>query len=71
MSAPAENTGGAPVRITMRTAASSRSSLTTAPRSVSIASLSELRRSGRLRVTVAMAPSRSRRTLSIMDEGIS
>src|SRR5437870_12014564 len=50
-SAPAEKTGGAPVTITTRVAASSRSSPNAAPSSVSIASLSELRRSGRFSVS--------------------
>src|SRR5918996_1740033 len=70
-SAPAEKTGGAPVTMTTRVVGSSRSSAKTAPRSVSIGSLSELRRSGRLRVTVAMAPSRVSRTLSGMAERVS
>src|SRR5712664_585247 len=65
-SAPAENTGGAPVTITTRVVASSRSSANAAARSVSIASLSELRRSGRFNVTVAIAPSRARVTFSPM-----
>jgi hypothetical protein len=60
---PAEKTGGAPVTITTRVDASSRSSANAAPRSVSMSSLSELRRSGRSSVTVAIAPSRVRRTL--------
>jgi hypothetical protein len=60
---PAERTGGAPVTITTRVDASSRSSANAAPRSVSMSSLSELRRSGRSSVTVAIAPSRVRRTL--------
>src|SRR5512144_221662 len=64
-SAPAEKTGGAPVTITTRVEASSRSSANAAPSSVSMSSLSELRRSGRLRVTVAMGPSRVRRALVI------
>src|SRR5207249_1374090 len=58
-SAPAENTGGAPVTMTTRVAASSRSSANAVARSVSIASLSELRRSGRFSVTVAIALSRA------------
>src|SRR5256885_2052065 len=65
-SAPAQKTGGAPVTITTRVAASSRSSANAAPSSVSIASLSALRRSGRFSVTVAIAPSRARVTLSPM-----
>src|SRR5215470_1718102 len=62
-SAPAENTGGAPVTTTTRVVESSRSSAKALARSVSISSLSELRRSGRLSVTVATAPSRVRITL--------
>src|SRR5438128_1579367 len=65
-SAPAENTGGAPVTMTTRVAASSRSSANAVARSVSIASLSELRRSGRFSVTVAIAPSRTSMTFSPM-----
>src|SRR6266851_1762728 len=65
-SAPAENTGGAPVTMTTRVAASSRSSANAVARSVSIASLSELRRSGRFNVTVAIAPSRASVTFSPM-----
>src|SRR5262249_33853535 len=65
-SAPAENTGGAPVTMTTRVAPSSRSSVNAAARSVSIGSLSELRRSGRFSVTVAIAPSRTSVTLSLM-----
>ena len=53
-SAPAEKTGGAPVTMTTRVVGSSRSSAKAAPSSVSMGSLSELRRSGRLSVTVAM-----------------
>src|SRR5690242_7322793 len=67
-SAPAEKTGGAPVTTTTRVAASSRSSAKAAPSSVSMSSLSELRRSGRLRVTVAIGPSRVRRTLAGISE---
>src|SRR5918996_584862 len=48
-SAPAEKTGGAPVTMTTRVVGSSRSSVKAAPSSVSMASLSELRRSGRVR----------------------
>src|SRR6059036_4368799 len=66
ISAPAENTGGAPVTITTRVPASSRSSAKAAARSRSIGSLSELRRSGRASVTVAIAPSRTSVTLSAM-----
>src|SRR5215470_9210157 len=69
-SAPAENTGGAPVTMTTRVEVSSRSSTKVAPRSVSIASLRELRRSGRFRVTVAIAPSRVRVTFSMRADGI-
>src|SRR5438552_8428594 len=64
-SAPAEKIGGAPVTITTLTSASSRSAVKTAPSSVSIGSLSELRRSGRFRVTVAIGPSRSIFTFSM------
>src|SRR5262249_41943247 len=63
---PAENTGGAPVTMTTRVSVSSRSSTNAAASSVSIGSLSELRRSGRFRVTVAIAPSRVKVTLSPM-----
>src|SRR5712692_6769185 len=65
-SAPAEKTGGAPVTITTRVVSSSRSSVKARDRSVSMASLSEFRRSGRWRVTVATAPFRSRVTLSFI-----
>src|SRR5262245_57713004 len=65
-SAPAENTGGAPVTITTRVEVSSRSSVKAAARSMSMGSLSALRRSGRFMVTVAMAPSRWRLTFSAM-----
>src|SRR5262245_39232688 len=65
-SAPAENTGGAPVTMTTRVAPSSRSSVNAAARAVSIGSLSELRRSGRFSVTVAIAPSRTSVTFSLM-----
>src|SRR5205085_7407793 len=64
-SAPAEKIGGAPVTMTTRVAASSRNSANAMPSSVSIGSLSELRRSGRFRVTVAIAPSRSIVTFSM------
>ena len=70
-SAPAEKTGGAPVTMTTRVLGSSRSSAKAAPSSVSMGSLSELRRSGRFRVTVAMRPSRVRRTFSPMAEALS
>src|SRR5712692_1799681 len=65
-SAPAEKTGGAPVTITTRVVSSSRSSVKARDRSVSMASLSEFRRSGRWRVTVATAPFRSSVTLSLI-----
>src|SRR6266853_2219731 len=65
-SAPAENTGGAPVTMTTRVAVSSRSSTNAVASSLSIGSLSELRRSGRFKVTVAIAPSRARVTFSPM-----
>src|SRR6266851_1079255 len=65
-SAPAEKTGGAPVTITTRVVSSSRSSVKARDRSVSMASLSEFRRSGRWRVTVTTAPFRSRVTLSFI-----
>src|SRR2546430_5937631 len=68
-SAPAQKTGGAPVTITTRVAASSRSSANAAPSSVSIASLSALRRSGRFSVTVAIAPSRASMTLLSLTRG--
>ena len=64
-SAPAEKIGGAPVTMTTRVPASSRSSANALPSSVSIGSLSEFRRSGRFRVTVAIGPSRSIVTFSM------
>ena len=69
-SAPAEKMGGAPVTMTTFVAVSSRSSAKAAPRSVSMGSLSELRRSGRFRVTVAMTPSRSIFTFSMTADAI-
>src|ERR1051326_5426874 len=64
-SAPAEKTGGAPVTMTTLVSASSRRAVNAAPRSVSIGSLRELRRSGRFSVTVATTPSRPTFTFSI------
>src|SRR5207247_11251087 len=67
--APAEKTGGAPVTITTRVPASSRRSANVAASSASIMSLREFLRSGRLRMTVAIEPSRTSVTFSPMTRG--
>ncbi|MFT3776103.1 MAG: hypothetical protein QM820_62970 [Minicystis sp.] len=68
-SAPAQNAPPAPVSTTARTAGSSATAVSPAPRAASSEGSSALRDLGRLSVSTATPPSRSmRRTSSVMRE---